>query len=137
MINDVVQTENTEGNGGLQSDDVSGQQSPDTAKLMSTDEIGNERVMDINKKKIDHGGHGGPQADFVGECESSEFKRNLNGCPEADSFGERQLENNKYPQMSQMDTDGCPQADGEVKSNICYWQKINYGWHKLKTMWKY
>ena len=25
--------------------------------------------------------------------------------------------------MSQMDTDGGPQADGEVKSNICYWQK--------------
>ena len=23
---------------------------------------------------------------------------------------------------------------GEVKSDICYWQKINYGWHKLKTM---
>ena len=22
---------------------------------------------------------------------------------------------------------------GEVKSDICYWQKINYGWHKLKT----
>ena len=41
----VVQTENTEGNGGLQSDDVSGQQSPDTAKLMSTDEIGNERII--------------------------------------------------------------------------------------------
>ena len=36
--------------------------------------------------------------------------------------------------MTQMDTDGCPQADGEVKSNICYWQKFNYGWHKLKTM---
>ena len=41
----------------------------------------------------------------MGECESSEFKRNLNGCPQADSFGERQLENDKYPQMTQMDTD--------------------------------
>ena len=29
---------------------------------------------------------------------------------------------------------GGPQADGEVKSDICYWQKFNYGWHKLKTM---
>ena len=45
------------------------------------------------------------------EQESSEFKRNLNGCPQTDSFGERQLENNKNPQMIQMDTDGCPQAD--------------------------
>ena len=36
--------------------------------------------------------------------------------------------------MTHMDTDGGPQADGEVKSNICYWQKFNYGWHKLKTM---
>ena len=49
----------------------------------------------------------GPQADFVGERELSEIKQILNGCP---------------------------QADGEVKSNICYWQKFNYGWHKLKTM---
>ena len=48
-------------------------------------------------------GNGGPQADFVGECESSEFKRNLNGCPQADSFGERQLENNKNPQMTEME----------------------------------
>ena len=39
------------------------------------------------------------------ERESSEFKRNLNGGPQADGGGERQLENNKYPQMSQMDTD--------------------------------
>ena len=38
------------------------------------------------------------------ERESSEIKRNLNGGPQADG-GERQLENNKYPQMSQMDTD--------------------------------
>ena len=41
---------------------------------------------------------------------------------------------NIYPQMKHMDTDGCPQADGEVKSDICYWQKFNYGWHKPKTM---
>ena len=27
------------------------------------------------------------------------------GGPQADGGGERQLENNKYPQMSQMDTD--------------------------------
>ena len=49
----------------------------------------------------------GPQADFVGERELSEIKQILNGCT---------------------------QADGEVKSNICYWQKFNYGWHKPKTM---
>ena len=24
--------------------------------------------------------------------------------------------------------------DGKVKSDICYWQKFNYGWHKLKIM---
>lgn len=39
-----------------------------------------------------------------------------------------------FTRMTRMDTDGCLQADGEVKSNICYWQKFNYGWHKLKTM---
>ena len=33
-----------------------------------------------------------------------------NGGPQADCFGERQLENNKYPQMSQMDTDLEPVA---------------------------
>ena len=48
--------------------------------------------------------------DGVGERESSEFKRNLNGCPQADDGGEQQLENNKYPQMSQMDTDLEPVA---------------------------
>ena len=37
-------------------------------------------------------GNGGPQADFVGERESSEFKRNLNGGPQADGFvGKQQL----------------------------------------------
>ena len=33
-----------------------------------------------------------------------------NGGPQADGGGERQLENNKYPQMSQMDTDLEPVA---------------------------
>ena len=32
-----------------------------------------------------------PQADFVGERESSEFKQNLNGCPQADGGGEQGL----------------------------------------------
>ena len=32
------------------------------------------------------------------------------GGPNADCFGERQLENNNYPQMSQMDTDLEPVA---------------------------
>ena len=37
---------------------------------------------------------------LFGERESSEFKRNSNGGPQADSFGEQQLkEKYKYPQM--------------------------------------
>ena len=55
--------------------------------------------------------------------------RNLNGGPQADGGGERQLENNKYPQMSQMDTDGGPQADdGEEQqlSKIGQQLKGNY-----------
>ena len=74
-------------------------------------------------------GNGGPQADCLGERESSEFKQNLNGGPQADGGGERQLENNKYPQMSQMDTDGGPQADdgGEQQlSKIGQQLKGNY-----------
>ena len=70
-----------------------------------------------------------PQAEGGRERESSEFKRNLNGGPQADGGGERQLENNKYPQMSQMDTDGCPQADdgGEQQlSKIGQQLKGNY-----------
>ena len=49
--------------------------------------------------------------------------------PQADGGGERQLENNKYPQMSQMDTDGGPQADdgGEQQlSKIGQQLKGNY-----------
>ena len=49
--------------------------------------------------------------------------------PQADEGGERQLENNKYPQMSQMDTDGGPQADdcGEQQlSKIGQQLKGNY-----------
>ena len=63
----------------------------------------------------------------MGERESSEFKRNLNGGPQADGGGERQLEN-KYPQMSQMDTDGGPQADclGERESSE-FKQNLNGG----------
>ena len=51
-----------------------------------------------------------------------------NGGPQADGGGERQLEN-KYPQMSQMDTDGGPQADdgGEQQlSKIGQQLKGNY-----------
>ena len=52
-------------------------------------------------------GNEGPQADFVGERESSEFKQILNGCPQADDGGERKLkrinrelkENNFVPWM--------------------------------------
>ena len=42
--------------------------------------------------------------------------------PQADDGGEQQLENNKYPQMSQMDTDGGPQAD-DVGNSSC--QKLD------------
>ena len=42
-------------------------------------------------RKIRRGTEEGPQADFVGERESSEFKQNLNGCPQADDGGERKL----------------------------------------------
>ena len=52
-----------------------------------------------------YGWHGGPQADF-GERKLSGINRELMEMgPQADGGGERQLENNKYPQMSQMDTD--------------------------------
>ena len=64
------------------------------------------------------GWHGGPQADCLGERLSINDERLLitdgvhtentdgYGGPQADGGGgERQLENNKYPQMSQMDTD--------------------------------
>ena len=69
-------------------------------------------------------GNGGPQADCGVEQGLMNDDRLLitdgvhtenteeNGGPQADCLGERQLENNKYPQMSQMDTDGGPQADG-------------------------
>ena len=62
-------------------------------------------------------GNGGPRADFVGERLSinddwlmiNDFVHTENtdgyGGPQADDGGEQQLENNKYPQMSQMDTD--------------------------------
>ena len=63
--------------------------------------------------------------------------RNLNGGPQADDGGERQLENNKHPQMSQMDTDGGPQADdgGEQQlSKIGQQLKGNYWWLIIHTL---
>ena len=59
-----------------------------------------------------------------------------NGGPQADSFGETAIAINdqQLKEKNYISTDGGPQADGEVKSDICYWQKFNYGWHKLKTM---
>ena len=79
--------------------------------------MGEQGLMNDDRLLITDGVHtenteenGGPQADFVGESESSEFKQNLNGGPQADEGGERQLENNKYPLMSQMDTDLEPVA---------------------------
>ena len=68
------------------------------------------------------GWHGCPQADCVGEQGLMNDDRLLitdgvntenteeNGGPQADDGGERQLENNKYPQMPQMDTDLEPVA---------------------------
>ena len=63
----------------------------------------NEKGQRRTRRKTD----GGPQADFVGESESSEFKQNLNGCPQADGGGGRKLkrinrelkENNFAPWM--------------------------------------
>ena len=50
---------------------------------------------------------------LCGERESSEFKRNLNGGPQADEVGEQQLskigqqlkEKNIYPRMTRRDTE--------------------------------
>ena len=61
---------------------------------------------------------GGPQADGVGERESSEFKRNLNGGPLADDGGEQGLINdgrlmiNDFVHTENTDGYGGPQADG-------------------------
>ena len=63
----------------------------------------NEKGQRRTRRETD----GGPQADFVGESESSEFKQNLNGCPQADGGGGRKLkrinrelkENNFAPWM--------------------------------------
>ena len=63
----------------------------------------NEKGQRRTRRETD----GGPQADFVGESESSEFKQNLNGDPQADDGGERKLkrinrelkENNFAPWM--------------------------------------
>ena len=54
-----------------------------------------------------YGGNGGPQADGGVERKLSGINRELKEMgPQADGGGgERQLENNKYLQMSQMDTD--------------------------------
>ena len=63
----------------------------------------NEKGQRRTRRETD----GCPQADFVGERESSEFKQNLNGGPQADDGGERKLkrinrelkENNFAPWM--------------------------------------
>ena len=69
-----------------------------------------------------YGWHGCPQADCLGEqvlitderLMINDFVHTENtdgyGGPQADGGGERQLENNKYPQMSQMNTDLEPVA---------------------------
>ena len=67
----------------------------------------NDNENENGPRRTQRNTDGGPQADFVGECESSEFKRNLNGCPQADDGGERKLkrinrelkENNFEPWM--------------------------------------
>ena len=64
-----------------------------------------------------------PRADRGGERELPQITRELKEIgPQADDGGEQQLSSNELqlkekcfcPQMSQMDTDGCPQADGGV-----------------------
>ena len=60
---------------------------------------------------------GGPQADFLGERESSEFKQNLNGCPQADGGGEQvlitdeRLMINDFVHTENTEGNGGPQAD--------------------------
>ena len=64
-----------------------------------------------------------PRADRGGERELPQITRELKEIgPQADDGGEQQLSSNELqlkekcfcPQMSQMDTDGCPQADGGI-----------------------
>ena len=54
-----------------------------------------------------------PQADGGRERESSEFKRNLNGGPQADCFGETAIAINdqQLKEKNYISTDGGPQAD--------------------------
>ena len=54
---------------------------------------------------------GSNENDNANENNPQRTRRDTDGGPQADSFGGRQLDNNKYPQMSQIDTDGCPQAE--------------------------
>ena len=70
-----------ETDGGPQADFVGEQVSINDERLMINDFVHTENTE----------GNGGSQADGVGECESSEFKQNLNGCPQADDGGERKL----------------------------------------------
>ena len=64
------------------------------------------------------GGHGGPQADFVGERESSEIKRKLNGGPQADGVRKQvSINDDWWLIVDCLHTDdtnghGGPQADG-------------------------
>lgn len=73
----------------------------------------NEKGQRRTRRETD----GCPQADFVGECESSEFKQNLNGGPQADGVG-KQVSINDERLMIKDDVhtentegNGCPQAD--------------------------
>lgn len=50
----------------------------------------NDNENENGQRRTRRGTGGGPQADFVGESESSEFKQNLNGGPQADD-GEEQV----------------------------------------------
>ena len=55
-----------------------------------------------------------PQADFKGERELSRIIRKLSinsGAHQAKASDRELKEKNIYPRMTQMDTDGCPQAD--------------------------
>ena len=88
MIKDGVHTENTDGYGGPQADFVGKRQ------LSSIGQQLKEKIF-LNCRYI------------AGNCCS---RKRVGGLWSAIAINDQQLENNKYPQMSQMDTDLEPVA---------------------------
>ena len=57
-----------------------------------------------------------------------------NGGPQADSFGERQLENEKCPRRTRRNTEGGPQADGGL-GRIMITDSSDWTDVRRRTMW--